>query len=131
MSAPRCVVCGRPADDDHHLTGARLDPYLQLPHCHDHHELNHDDWNTAGVPAKNRGRGDQDDDQPATFLHGLYRRLRRLAMFLGRLAERGVFWPLSTLLAAALAGWALGLRRCIEALDAGVPGWWDLLGVAE
>lgn len=131
MSARACVVCGRPAADDHHLTGSKLDPDLTLPHCHDHHELNHDDWWTAGVGAKRPKARNDDEDTPATFLHGLYLRLRRLAMFLGRLVEAGLFLPLSSLLASALAGWAVRLRGCIDALDAGKPGWADLPGLAE
>src|SRR5215218_1398349 len=113
MTAGACVICGQPAVDDHHLTGSRLDPALMLPHCHDHHELVHDDWNTAGVPAKNRRFNDSDDDQPPTVLHALYLRLRRLALWLARLHEGGVFQPVSGRLASALALWAIELQRCI------------------
>ena len=130
MTAGLCVICGQPAVDDHHLTGSRLDPPLMLPHCHDDHELAHDDWNTAGVPAKNRRLNDSDDDQPPTVLHALYLRLRRLALWLGRLAEHGVWQPVSGLLAAALARWAGGLERCINGLDETAPSWRHARGVA-
>jgi len=123
MTARTCILCGRRAADDHHLTGARLDPQLMLPHCHDHHELAHDDWNTAGVPAKARQRNDQDEETTPTALHALYLRLRRLAMWLGRLAEHGVFEPIAGLLAATLAGWATELAAVIDRLDGRVPGW--------
>ncbi len=131
MSARVCIVCGRRAVDDHHITGSRLDPRLSFWHCHDHHELSHDDWNTAGVPAKNRQRDDTDDDQPPTVLHALYLRLRRLAMWLGRLAEHGVFEPIAGRLAAALARWARSLAACIAGLDAHVPGWRAAPGVVD
>ncbi len=130
MSARSCIVCGRPAADDHHLTGARLDPELALPHCHDHHELAHDDWNTAGVPAKDRQYNDQHEETAPTVLHALYLRLRRLAMWLGRLAEHGVFAPIAGLVAAALARWASALAGCIAGLDAHLPGWRAVPGVA-
>jgi hypothetical protein len=112
MSARTCIVCGRPPDVEHHLTSSRLDPALLLPHCHDHHELIHDDWNTAGVPAKNRNRTDEDEDHPPTFLHGLYPRLRRLALWLGRLDEAGLFQPVAGLLAH---GWRAGRPDCRHA----------------
>src|SRR5829696_6353771 len=130
MTAGLCVICGQPAVVDHHLTGWRLDPALMLPHCHDHHELVHDDWNTAGVPAKNRRFNDSDDDQPPTVLHGLYLRLRRLGLWLGRLAEDGVWQPVTGLLAAAVSRWATSLERCIGGLDASVPSWRHADGVA-
>jgi hypothetical protein len=128
MSARTCIVCGRSADDDHHLTGSVLDPMLLLPHCHDHHELMHDDWWTAGVGAKRR-RGVEMEPAPATFLDGLYLRLRRLALWLGRLAEASR--PISGPLAAAVAGWSTDLLRCLNALDAGWASWRDLPGMAE
>jgi len=125
-----CIVCGAPAADDHHLVGARIDGELTAGHCHDHHELVHDDWWTGGVGAK-RSLGSQvDQDQPATFLHRLLFALRRLAMWLGRLAERGLFLPVSESLAAALARWAAGLSQCIAALDAELPGWQATPGLA-
>ena len=130
MTAGLCVVCGQPAVDQHHLTGWRLDPALVLPHCHDHHELAHDDWNTAGVPAKNRGWDDADQDEPPTMLHTLHLRLQRLSMWLGRLAERGLWQPVSGLLADALARWAAVLQRCINGLDSSVPSWRRASGVA-
>lgn len=131
MSARACIICGRKAADDHHLTGRRLDPPLSLWHCHDHHELVHDDWNTAGVPAKNHQEDDTDEDAPPTVLHALHLRLARLAMWLGRLAEHGVFEPIAGLLAAALARWASGLARCITALDDQLPGWQHKPGIAS
>lgn len=131
MNARVCVICGRPAADDHHVTGHSLDPQLSFGHCHDHHELLHDDWNTAGVPAKSRARDDRDEDAPPTVLHAVYLRLTRLALWLGRLAQQGVFEPIAGKLAAALARWARSLAACIAALDAHVPGWRGAPGVAD
>lgn len=123
MNARVCIICGRRASDDHHVTGRSLDPQLSFWHCHDHHELAHDDWNTAGVPAKKRQRDDRDEDAPPTVLHALVFRLRRLAMWLGRLAEAGVFEPIAAALASALARWAAELEACIQSLDARLSGW--------
>ncbi len=123
MNARVCVICGRRASDDHHVTGRSLDPQLSFWHCHDHHELLHDDWNTADVPAKNRQRDDRDGDAPPTLLHALVFRLRRLAMWLGRLAEAAVFEPIANPLACALARWAVELEAFIVGLDAQLPGW--------
>lgn len=123
MNARVCLICGRNAHDDHHVTGRSLDPQLSFWHCHDHHELLHDDWNSAGVPAKDRQRDDRDGDTTPTVLHALVLRLRRLAMWLGRLAEAGVFEPVAAALAYALARWATELEACIHRLDAQVSGW--------
>ena len=126
MSRPPCTLCDQPSVAMHHLTGRLLDPLLEMPLCHDHHWFVHDDWWTAGVGAK------VGEDEPAldTLLHGLAKRLRRIAMFLGRLAEMNLFTPLSALLAEALACWADDVEVCIDRLDNAVPCWqsaayWD------
>src|SRR4051812_34463577 len=104
MSAHVCIVCGRSASDDHHVSGRQLDQAFSFWHCHDHHELMHDDWNTAGVPAKSQKR---DDDQltPPTRLHGMAIALQRLAMWLGRLHAAGNCGSVLGPLAAAVARW--------------------------
>ena len=123
MTAGRCLLCGRPAVEDHHITGARLDPDLSFPHCHDHHELVHDGWWTAGVGAKRSPGSQLDQDQPETFLHALYLRLRRAALWFGSLADRDVFAPIATRIAHALARWADLLQDAIDALDGSLPQW--------
>lgn len=122
MNAQVCIVCGRRASDDHHLSGGQLDPELSFWHCHDHHELMHDDWNTAGVPAKSQKR-DDDKLRPPTRLHAMAVALARLSMWLGRLDRAGVLQPLVGPLAVALARWAAILQGCIDALDHSQPGW--------
>ena len=130
MSRPPCIVCGRPSVEDHHVVGARVDGELAAPHCHDHHELMHDDWWTLRVGAKRTGKSNIDGDQPPTALHQLYLALRRTAAWLGRLAAQGLFQPLTGWLAAALARWAFALQLAIAALDAAVPEWRTAPGVA-
>lgn len=124
MSRPPCILCGRPSMEDHHVVGARVDGELTAPHCHDHHELVHDDWWTLvhddwwtlGVGAKRPRGSSVDADEPPTVLHRLCLALRRAAAWLGRLAARGRFQPLTGWLAAALARWALALQLAS-------PGW--------
>jgi hypothetical protein len=130
MSARLCLICRRPGEDYHHWTGDSLDPDLGFWLCHDHHELMNDDWNTADVPAK-RPRDGGEQQGPATFLHGLQLRLCRLAMLMGRLAERGVFEPLTRALGVALARWASRLKTCLHALDEYAPGWQNASGIGE
>ena len=129
MSPRACVICGRHAADDHHITGRRLDPGLSFWHCHDHHELMHDDWNTSGVPSKSQKR-DDDQHEPPTRLHALHIAMQRLAMWLGRLHGAGVFQPLVGPLAEAVARWVAVLQGCIDGLDASQPGWRAAPGVA-
>jgi hypothetical protein len=128
MSTRACVVCGRPASDDHHVSGRQLDPELSFWHCHNHHELMHDDWNTAGVPAKSQKR-DDDQHAPPTRLHAIQTALQRLAMWLGRLHTADICTPLLGPLAAAVERWATILRGCIDALDASQPGWRESPGL--
>jgi len=123
VTAGRCLLCGRPAVEDHHITGGRLDPDLHFPHCHDHHELVHDGWWTASVGAKRPPGSQLDQDQPETVLHALYLRLRRAALWFGHLANRDVFAPIATQIAGALARWADLLQDAIAALDLSQPQW--------
>ncbi len=123
MTAARCLICGRPAADDHHITGGRLDPDLHFPHCHDHHELVHDGWWTAGVGAKRPAGSQVENDKPETVLHALYLRLRRVALWFGLLADRDVFAVVATKIAVALARWADLLQDAITALDRHLPQW--------
>ncbi len=129
MNGRVCIVCGRAAQDDHHITGRQLDPNLSFWHCHDHHELMHDDWNTAGVPAKSQKRDDE-RQAPPTRLHALMIALQRLSMWLGRLHAAGLFQPLVGPLAEAIARWPALLQGCIDGLDACQPGWRTAPGVA-
>jgi len=123
MNRPPCQLCDAVSVANHHLTGRTLDPSLTGSVCHDHHYLVHDDWWTHGVGAK-PGRY---EPTPPTVLHAMYTRLRRLSMFLGRLAELGMFSPLSTRLAETFAGWAGEIDTCIHRLDAAVPSWQSVL----
>ncbi len=119
MKRPHCLLCGQPSVAQHHLTGRRLDPSLATPVCHDHHYFVHDDWWTHGVGAK----PGNDEQAPPTVLHAMHLRLRRLAMFLGRLVELGLFRPLSDWLAEALSRWGDEMQSCVIRLDADGPSW--------
>lgn len=123
----RCVVCGGPDACRHHLTGRDaggkyLDPALRGLLCPSCHPLTHEDWNTAGV---------RDRISPATFLDSLQLRLRRTALFLGRLAPTipGPVGHLVAGLAEAMAGWATQLTIALAALDATFPTWRKTPGV--
>jgi hypothetical protein len=116
-----CLCCDRGPGRRHHLTGraadgSYLDPDLCGRLCATCHPLVHEDWNTAGV---------SDEISPDTFLDSLELRLRRTAIFLGRLAAETPD-PLGELLAAlavALACWAVGLANAMSALDDTFPTW--------
>ncbi len=137
MTAGKCVFCGRGTRIEHHITGRALDVNLAFPHCHNHHTWMHDDWFSAGAGAKalrvERSSVHQEDpeavERPPTVLHVLYLRLRRLGMWLGRLAAQGISPPLTEPLARSIAQWANALARCIAALDAHQPGWGNAPGI--
>src|SRR5205823_13197345 len=121
-----CLLCGRPADEDHHLTarvaGDRspyLDPDLRLCVCHDDHQLFGDDQKRmVDLEPNLRER--------TTFLDWLEVRLRRLAAFGGRCAEAIVNEALKALVAVVaqhLDLWANELARVIAGLDRACPAW--------
>jgi len=130
MTRLPCTFCGRRSVDEHHVCGRQVDAALTFPHCHDHHELAHDDWWTAGVGAKRPSGSQQDLDEPPTVLHLLHLALRRAGLWLGRLAANGLFEPLAAPFATALAGWAASLLEAMNALDAVFPQWSTLPGIA-
>jgi hypothetical protein len=127
MNEP-CLFCGQHGCAEHHATGrdedgTYLDPDLRGRLCEKTcHPLVHDDWNTAGV---------RDRVTPATFLDSLLLRLRRTALFLGRLAPNipGPLGELLARLAEALAVWAASLATALAALDATFPTWRTTPGV--
>jgi hypothetical protein len=118
MGDERCVICGEPACDLHHLTGRgpdgrQLDEELTAPTCHDDHELVHDDLRHQGVhkPLK----------ETSVFERVAYR-LERVAVFFARLAEQLPFAWLQRL-AGSMCQWAGELRTGVAALDAWNPNW--------
>lgn len=122
-----CLFCGGRDACRHHLTGRDandryLDPRLWGRLCDSCHPLEHEDWNTAGA---------RDRISPPTFLDSLQMRLRRTALFLGRLAPTipGPVGQLVAALAEATAGWAARLTTALAALDATFPTWRNTPGV--
>jgi hypothetical protein len=121
MTENDCLYCGGEKTCRHHLTGrdledVYLDPDLWGRLCGSCHPLLHEDWNTADV-------GDR--TSPATFLDSLYLRLRRTALFLGRLAPAlpAPFDGPVARLAEALALWAVQLAATLTFLDSTSPTW--------
>src|SRR6516165_530675 len=116
-----CLCCDRERGRRHHVTGraadgSYLDPELWGRQCATCHPLIHEDWNTASV---------RDEISPDTFLDSLELRLRRTAIFLGRLSAQTPS-PLGDFLdalAAAMACWAVGLANAMSALDDTFPTW--------
>jgi len=78
-----CLFCGKPAEQDHHCTGKGsnnqyLDKDLTAALCGEDHDLVHTDLRVAGIdrPLQAAGATARTD-----------RRLRRLGLFMSRLAE--------------------------------------------
>lgn len=116
MSASECLWCGERADDEHHLTGRDphrqyLDEELTAPLCHSDHELAHDELRLAGI--------DTPPTAPWSAVVAVEFRLKRLALFLGGLAEhwQHPFWER---LAAAVRSWADELHDSRAAALVGV-----------
>ncbi len=115
----RCAITGGPAERGHHLTGRgpdgeQLDEELTAPVGHDGHELVHEDLRREGL------------DKPLeadTVPERMERRLRRVGLFMGRVAE--AVPPLAWLMALArsCARWADELAGFVRALDSWNPGW--------
>lgn len=117
----KCLACAEPADHGHHVTGRgpdhdQLDPDLTVPLCHEHHVLMHQDLRAADI---------DNPTNSATVPERLYRRLSRVALLLGRLAE---FLPSAWIANAARAVrcWANELGGFVAALDNWNLGWRDI-----
>ncbi len=113
-----CAICGRPAEDPHHLTGRGpdseyLDDDLAAPLCHDDHELLHEDLR--------HDRIDKPFGDLSVFERVAYR-LERVAVFFSRLAEQAPLQWIVTL-AEAMRRWAGELRRGVDDLDSKHPRW--------
>jgi hypothetical protein len=110
MSRRLCALCDwRAIQAGHHVTAEILDPDLLVDVCHNHHMLVHDDWLTAGVGAKR---------MPDNVLERLELRLRRVALFLGRLQATGFGGEFIRLLAVSIGQWADEVAWIIRMLDA-------------
>ena len=114
-----CVITGKPAERDHHISGRgadeeQLDDDLTVPVSHDGHELVHEDLRNQGIDKPL-----QADSVPER----IERRLRRTGVFLGRMAESvpPLEWMLA--LARALTRWADELKGWVYRLDTKCPGW--------
>jgi hypothetical protein len=120
-----CQVCRRaPGQRDHHVTGRGqdgeyLDSELKPPLCHDDHELCHEDLRRAGLDRPCQAR---------TFVERVEYRLRRVALFFGRLAEADRNQLFYAWLAQRLEVWANDLARHIASLDRYLPAWRTLGG---
>lgn len=115
---PTCPLCGKPRHHGHHLTGRghdgeQLDPEFIAPLCRQDHLLIHNDLRQQGI------------DNPVvanTAPERVERRLRRVALFLARVAEvLGLRWVTGAV--EAICGWADELALFVAALDNWNPGW--------
>jgi hypothetical protein len=118
----RCLRCGAAGlSRRHHPTGKDeqgdyLDPEFTLDHCHDCHELIHDDWHTAGL-------ADEAQATPQPAIVRLELGLRRLAVMLARHAEAqptNSLWPI---LARLAAKWAAVVAHTVRRWDERDPDW--------
>lgn len=89
----RCLFCGGPAEERHHVAGRRIDPVLIVDLCKACHGQIHREMEEAGV---------QLDGARRTKLEELVSFLRALATFLLALATRLFDW--ANLLAQDLGG---------------------------
>jgi hypothetical protein len=118
-----CVRCGQRSKDDHHLTvrddhGDYLDADLKVPLCRSCHNAEHD---ALRVLDLERALG------PLSLPERVELRLRRLAVFVARLAVR--WGPLFGFAAAALTRWADELAEHTQRLDRRHPGWREAGGI--
>jgi hypothetical protein len=114
---PRCVLCKRPAKDQHHPTlrdaqGERLDDELKVPLCRSHHLAAH---NKLRVLDLQRAYGG------GSGVERVELRLRRMAVFLADMAP--TYGEFFMLLAAAMTRWADELQQDGRALDRRDPSW--------
>jgi len=120
-----CIQCGSRAEDGHHPTGRRpdasyIDAWFKVNLCHDDHELAHDDLRTAGLETARYG---------GSFVEDFELGLRRLGVLLGRIPAIGAMAEFLALLAGWCSSKADALRRAIDALDQGAPGWRSVPGM--
>lgn len=121
-----CAICGRLANHEHHESGrgpdgSQLDPHLTAPVCHEDHDLLHDDLRTAGIDRPL---------QATSVPERIERRLERVGLFLGRVAE--AFPPFRWIgaIASACSRWAAELGSFVASLDRCCPGWRQAPGTA-
>jgi hypothetical protein len=114
---PRCVRCGRPADEEHHLsgsddTGAHMNPELVVCLCRPCHRGDH---NTRHILELEHVKG------RLTVPERIELCLRRVAAFLATL---GAPWTVLTEpLAGVMSGWADDLATFRFKLDGRYPDW--------
>src|SRR3954454_16196616 len=114
---PPCLRCGRPAAEEHHLsgsdeTGSHIDPELVVwlcPPCH------RGDHNTRHILDLEKVSGTLSVPERIELC------LRRVAAFLASLGEPWAI--LATRLAAAMSGWADDLAAFRLKLDDRYPDW--------
>jgi hypothetical protein len=114
-----CPITGQRPERSHHLTGRgsdgqQLDDELTAPVSHNAHELVHEDLRNAGIDKRL-----EMDSVPER----LERRLRRVGLFLGRVAESVPPFSWMLALARACQHWADELGGWVYRLDATCPGW--------
>jgi hypothetical protein len=115
----RCAISGEPAQRDHHLTGrgadgTQLDDELTVPLSHDGHELVHEDLRNQAI------------DKPLladSVPEQIERRLRRVGLFFGRVAESAPPFSWMLLLAREFVRWADELGGWVNRLDTKFPQW--------
>lgn len=108
-AAAACAICGKPAVDDHHVTGrgpdgAYLDPDLKTPLCHDDHELAGDDLRDEGLEKPLCAA-----PGPTVSVVKVAYRLERAAVFLVRVAEAVPLFRWLAVLAQSMRAWACEL----------------------
>jgi hypothetical protein len=114
---PRCVRCGRPAAEEHHLsgsddTGAHVDPSLVVWLCRPCHRGDH---NTRHILELEHVTSRLAVPERIELC------LRRVAAFLASLGDP---WMVVTgPLAGAMSGWADDLGAFRLRLDGRYPGW--------
>jgi hypothetical protein len=115
-----CEVCRKARRQRHHhvtgrgADGQYLDAELTAPVCHDDHELCHEDLRNADLDRPCRAR---------TLVERVEYRLRRMALFFGRMAEANRNDFFYGWLARRLEVWANELARHVAGLDRYFPAW--------
>jgi hypothetical protein len=121
VSRPRCMRCGKPGTEEHHLsgrddTGTQMNPELVIALCRPCHRGDHNTrqiLELETVPTR-------------SIPERVELCLRRVAAFLAGL---GAPWDgLCGPLAAAMSGWADDLAKHRYKLDARYPDWRTEIG---